>query len=421
MLSIIPLMLLKRLTSPRFLYLFFICGANTLFFSFAFSLDMIYYFQQVHMDALQLVLVGTMLEFSVLIFEVPTGIVADLYGRKRSIIIGFTLVGIGVAFQGIFPLYWMIILCQLFWGVGHTFTSGAVEAWLSDEIGEEQANELMVLGVRPSQVMGIVGVALAAVVYPFSMRLPLILGGIGFLVTAVVLLAFMPEHGFKPVQREELNVFQQMWGTLKEGLQETKRRPALKWILLLAVFLAIYTEGFDRMWIPFTLDTYDFGMFESSHVFGATQILAQIMSIVVVTWLHQRIELSDQRSLVRVITVLILVLFVTLTFSFVTPWLWVALAASMFTGVIRSLIYPLHRTWVNRKLRPETRATVLSLSGQLDAVGQILGGPAIGGISRRWGMRTGLGFSTLLLTPALWLITRKQVRVEDPEGSSLTG
>ena len=291
----------------------------------------------------------------------------------------------------------------------------SVEAWLSDEIGEDQANELMVLGVRPSQVMRIAGVALAAVVIPFSMRLPLVIGGVGFFLTALVLVLFMSEHGFQPATREDLNPLQQMWETLKDGLSETKRRPALKWILLLAVFLAIYTEGFDRMWIPFALDTYDFGVFQSSYVFGGTQIVGQIISIFSVTWLHRHFEVTDQQTLVKVITVLIGVLFFTLIFSFATPWLWVALLASMFTGVIRSLINPLHRTWVNRKLRPETRATVLSLSGQLDAVGQILGGPAIGGISRQWGMRVGLGFSTLLLTPAFWLITRKQVRSENSQ------
>ncbi|MEE4195341.1 MAG: MFS transporter [Anaerolineae bacterium] len=401
------------MSKPQFLYLFFICGANALFFSFAFSLDMIYYFQEVEMDALQLVLVGTMLEFSVLVFEVPTGIVADLYGRKRSIIIGYILIGVGIALQGFFPLYWMILLCQLFWGVGHTFTSGAVEAWLSDELGETKANELMVLGVRPSQVMRIIGVALAALVMPFNMRIPLIIGGMGFFLTAIILILFMTEHGFKPADRSELTVLRQMWETLKDGLKETQRRPALKWILLLAVFLAIYTEGFDRMWIPFALDTYDFGLFESSHVFGAAQILSQIFSILVVTFLHRRLELSQQRTLVSVLTWLIGSLFFTLIFSFATPWLWVALLASILTGVIRSVIDPLHRTWVNRRLRPETRATVLSLSGQLDAVGQIIGGPAIGGISRQWGMRTGLGFSTLLLTPAFWLMMRKKVRREE--------
>ena len=374
---------------------------------------MIYYFEEVHMDALQLVLVGTMLEASVLFFEVPTGIIADLYGRKRSVIIGYLLIGVGISLQGIVPLYWMILLCQVFWGVGHTFTSGALEAWLSDEIGEEKANELMVLGVRPQQIMSILGVALAAIVFPFNMRLPLILGGIGFFITAVVLLFFMPEHGFTPVSRGELNIFQQMTATLKDGLQELKHRPALKWILLLAVFLAIYTEGFDRMWIPFAIETYDFGRFESSHVFGASQIVSQLISIGVVTVLHQRFELSEQKTLVRVITLLIAVLFFTLTFSFITPFLWVALLAATFSGVIRSIIGPLHATWVNRRLRPETRATVLSLSGQLDAVGQILGGPVIGGISRTRGMRVGLGFSTLLLSPALWLITRKQVRREE--------
>ena len=103
----------QALRSPKFLYLAVIRSVAPLLFSFAFSLDLIYYYEQVQMDALQLVLVGTMLEFSVLLFEIPTGVVADLYDRKPSIIIGFFLVGIGLGLQGVIAEFWNILPCQV--------------------------------------------------------------------------------------------------------------------------------------------------------------------------------------------------------------------------------------------------------------------------------------------------------------------
>ena len=97
----------------------------------------------------QLVLVGTTLEISAFVFEIPTGVVADAYSRRLSIIIGYLLMGVGFLVEGLFPAFLPILLAQVIWGLGYTFTSGATQAWISDEIGEEHANKLL---LRANQV-----------------------------------------------------------------------------------------------------------------------------------------------------------------------------------------------------------------------------------------------------------------------------
>ena len=57
------------------------------------------------LSALQLVLIGTMLEVSTFLFEVPTGIVADVYSRRLSIVIGYVLIGLGFLIEGFFPAF----------------------------------------------------------------------------------------------------------------------------------------------------------------------------------------------------------------------------------------------------------------------------------------------------------------------------
>jgi DHA3 family tetracycline resistance protein-like MFS transporter len=66
-------------------------GATALFFSMVFTVNLVYQATVVHLDPLQLVLVGTLLESVVFICEVPTGVVADVYSRRLSIIIGTTV------------------------------------------------------------------------------------------------------------------------------------------------------------------------------------------------------------------------------------------------------------------------------------------------------------------------------------------
>ncbi len=101
-----------------------------------FTASAVYQVTVAELTPLQLVLVGTALELTVFVFEIPTGVVADVFSRKLSIVVGFLLIGTGFSLEGSFPIFAIILLGQLVWGIGYTFTSGATQAWISDEIGE---------------------------------------------------------------------------------------------------------------------------------------------------------------------------------------------------------------------------------------------------------------------------------------------
>src|SRR5256885_15155145 len=70
----------------------------------------VYFVQTVGMSPLQLVLVGTFMELTIFVFEVPTGIVADLYSRRLSIVIGQVVMGAAVVFVGAGPQAWAVVL-----------------------------------------------------------------------------------------------------------------------------------------------------------------------------------------------------------------------------------------------------------------------------------------------------------------------
>lgn len=113
-------------------YLFFrFCFS--LLFSMATVLSMVYHLEVVGLDPFQLVLVGTVLEASCFLFEVPTGVVADLYSRRRSVLIGIFLYGAGFLMEGSLPWFGTVLLAQVVWGCGDTFLTGALEAWIASE------------------------------------------------------------------------------------------------------------------------------------------------------------------------------------------------------------------------------------------------------------------------------------------------
>ncbi len=96
-----------------------------------------------HLNPLQLVLVGTVLEITVFLTQVPTGALADVYSRRLAVIVGLVLIGTGALLEGSIPQFWAILLSQVLWGVGVTFTDGADSAWIANEYHKERANQLL--------------------------------------------------------------------------------------------------------------------------------------------------------------------------------------------------------------------------------------------------------------------------------------
>lgn len=232
-------------------------AVSSLAYSMVFTLYNVYVVTTARLDPLQLVLLGTALEASVFIFEVPTGVVADVFSRRLSILIGLVLIGIGFVVTGVFPSFWLILFGQVLWGLGFTFTSGAQQAWISDEIGEEHAAAAFLRGAQLENLGALAGVALGTGLGLISVALPIWLGGVIFFLLAGWLLLVMPERGFHPTPAGERSTWQRMAHTLAEGLRMVRRRPALVGILAIGLIYGLYSEGFDRLWTALMIERFE--------------------------------------------------------------------------------------------------------------------------------------------------------------------
>ena len=101
---------------------------SRLFFVLTSTLNLVYMVTTVGLSPLQMVLVGTVLEAVCFVFEIPTGIVSDLYSRRLSVLIGLGLIGVGFLLQGAIASFAAVLAAQVVWGVGYTFTSGSIDA-----------------------------------------------------------------------------------------------------------------------------------------------------------------------------------------------------------------------------------------------------------------------------------------------------
>src|SRR5215468_2114550 len=108
----------------------------------------VYLVQELGLSPLQLVLMGTAMEAAVFLFEIPTGIVADTYSRRLSLIIGYIGMGTAWILVAAASAPWLVILLWALWGLFYTFTSGAFEAWITDEVGHKNLGSLFLRGQR---------------------------------------------------------------------------------------------------------------------------------------------------------------------------------------------------------------------------------------------------------------------------------
>lgn len=213
-------------------------------------------------------LTGTVLELSVFLFEIPTGVVADVVSRKLSIILGTALIGIGFIIEAGWTYFYTILLAQVLWGVGFTFTSGAIQAWVTNEIGEECAAGIFLQEMQVSQLGALLGTACGAGLGAVRLTLPMRLGAAAFLLVAAALVFLMPETGFHPARRDGLSAWQQMTATFRDGLKIVGSRVDLKVMLGIGLFFGLYSEGFDRLWQAFMLEKFQFPTFPPLVWFG---------------------------------------------------------------------------------------------------------------------------------------------------------
>ena len=409
--------------NARFVYLFIEFSASA-FFSMMFVVTSLYEATVAGLTPVQLILVGTTLEASAFLFEVPTGIVADVYSRRLSIIIGYLLMGAGFLIEGFFPSFLPILLAQVVWGLGYTFTSGATQAWISDEIGEEDANKLFLRGTQIGLFASLVGMGASMLVGANNVALPLRVGSVGVMLIGVTLAFIMPETGFHPTPREDRNTWQHMWHTFNQGVKAVRSRPRLMNIVFIGLFYGLYSEGFDRLWVKHLLDHFELPViFGTNQVafFAVLRVAGTILTILAVRFVEKRVDSTSPIEIGRAVFVVTGTISVALIGFALSPLLFLSLSLYLVISVLRNVHIPLQTTWVNQKLDSQVRATVHSMFGQVDAIGQTLGGPLVAVIASVGSAVASLVTSGLLLVPALFFVSRaNRLPVEDSSSSALS-
>ncbi|MBI1927307.1 MFS transporter, partial [Candidatus Poribacteria bacterium] len=304
-------------------------------------------------------------------------------------------------------------LSQVVSGVGYTFTSGATQAWIADEVGEANAGRAFLRGAQVSQLGALVGIVASVSLASIQVNLPIVVGGGLMVALGVFLLLVMPECGFAPTPSEGRTSWGAMAHTLRNGIQLVRRRPALITILSIGGIYGMFSEGFDRLWTPHVLENFtlpSLGKFQPVVWFGIINAVSMLLTLVVTELARQRLDTSSHLSVARALFAINTVLIAGIVAFGVAGHFALALATLWIISPLRRMNAPIYTAWVNQRLDPKVRATVISMSSQADALGQIIGGPIVGAIGKAVSVRAAIVVAGIVLSPALLLYARTMRR-----------
>jgi MFS family permease len=364
------------------------------------------------------------------LFEVPTGVIADTWGRRVSYLLGtLTLAGSTLLYYFMWQTsapFWAWAGVSILIGLGFTFFSGAVEAWLVDALhfsGYDGALESvfgrgqMVGGAAMlgGSVAGGVIAQLTSLGVPFLFRVGVL--GAMFVVAFVVMkdLGFTPERSRHPA-RDMKRVFT---ASIDHGL----RNAPVRWVMLAAPFgagVGIYTLYALQ---PFLLDLYG-----NEKAYGIAGLAAAIVagSQILGGYLAPRIRgLFAERTSALILgtaasVLLLVILGVTTSFP-------LALFILVLWGMVFAAVMPIRQAYLNGLIPSQQRATVLSFDSLMGNTGGVVIQPALGKAADVWSYGTsyviGAGFQALAV-PFLLLSRREHAPadtvVEPPSNPEVT-
>jgi MFS family permease len=353
------------------------------------------------------------------LFEVPTGVVADTWGRRASYLLGSVTLAVStvlywLAWQAQAP-FWAWAVTSVLLGLGFTFFSGATEAWLVDALKftgfKGNLESVFAKGQIVAGVAMLSGSVLGGLIAQWTnLGVPYLLRGLALVVTFVVAFLCMRDWGFVPKSgRHPVREMRQVVrGSVRYGLGN---RP-VRWMMLAAPFtFGVGIYAFYAMQ-PYLLELYgDEQAYSIAGLAAAIIAGAQIAGGMAAPRVRRLFRNRTSALLAGLLLEIGLLALLGLTGVF-----WVAVGLLVLWGLAAAATLPIRQAYVNGLIPSEQRATVLSFDNLLGSSGGVVIQPALGKVADVWSYSTSylVAAGIQVLAVPFLVLARRERASSDP-------
>jgi MFS family permease len=375
--------------TPRFVqrtYLLLLLG-NTLAASLIWGINTIFLLDA-GLSNLEAFAANAFFTAGMVLFEVPTGVVADTVGRRASYLLGTVTLAVSTLLYVLLwkmeAPFWAWAVVSVLIGLGFTFFSGAVEAWLVDALAATGFDgELETVFARGQIVMGVAmltgSVAGGFIAQVTSLGVPFVLRGAVLLVMFVVAFRVMHDLGFSPDRREP--PLAEMRKIVSASVEYGWRVPAVKWLMVQSLFIggvAIY--AFYALQ-PYLLELYgDPDAYLIAGLVAAIVAGAQILGGLAAPRIRRLFRRRTSAILAATASSAL-----TLALIGILDTFWAVLGLIVVWGLLFAAAMPIRQAYVNALIPSRQRATILSFDSLMSSASGVWVQPALGRSADVWG------------------------------------
>ena len=339
------------------------------------------------------------------LFEIPTGVVADTRGRRASFLLSAVTLAVGtLAYVGVEAIdggLLLFCLAGVILGLGYTFYSGAVEAWLVDALDatgyEDALDKVFARSEMVSSVAMIAGTVGGGILGQADLSLPYVVRALAILIAFVVGLRTMHDLGFTPRTLRLRGMVGEMRKVGRAGITFGWRTPAVR----LLVIESFITWGFFSWawyaWQPYFLELYGEDAIWISGLIAALFSLAGIAGNALVG----RLAKPGRRR-----TTLLLAGTAASSATMVATGLiqsfWITVPVFLLGAIAGGVVQPVRQTYLHSSIPTSERATLVSFDSLMGSLGSVGGQTGLGFLSQERSVPVGFvvgGLTTLLTLP----------------------
>jgi len=364
------------------------------------------------LDIQQVLLTNAAFTLGSMVFEIPTGVVADTLGRRVSFLLCLatlfvtTLLYVAIAWRG--WGFWAFVWVSVFLGLGYTFYTGAVDAWLVDALQATGYSEpLEPVFARAQMFFGagmLVGTIGGGLLGQIRLDIPYLVRAAIVIPLFVLAWRGMPELGFTPRALELRRVPAEMRRVFIEGLSYGLKHPVVRPVMLASlVGMSFMIFGFYS-WQRYFLDLLGRNLVWVDGVISSLVGLSLIAGNALVAPLSRVVRTRTGLLMLSVAVQAALVVACGLLTNF-----YVVVALYLLYGVAIGLAMPVKQAYLNAHIPSAQRATILSLDSMFGNTGGVIGQSVWGAVARVRSIGVAWAYSglTLLLGIPLYWIARK--------------